>query len=301
MQRIRSAARLTSRPHLRCEFVSRWMLAMGLSVWIAGLRRACRTTSSVRFRTAFSIAEQTPLGRLVQQRRAQDDAARSDSGFRLLDSVGAAFSSRLALIESAQRSLDLQYYAIHADASTEILLQALRDAARRGVRVRHAARRLQQRRARTRRCCAWRSSPTSRCGCSIPLPGSRASLIGRVISVVEGRRPASRSACTTSCSSPTTPWASPAAATSGTPISAAATSSNFVDLDVLAAGPHRARHVASFDRYWNNELAYPVQSLVSPKELEELRKPPAHEADPSATIGSRHAVQRSHTAAVLPT
>ena len=68
---------------------------------------------------AFNAPDATPLGQLVQARRAQA-GARSDSGFYLLDSVDAAFTSRLALIEGAQRSLDLQYYAIHADASTEI-------------------------------------------------------------------------------------------------------------------------------------------------------------------------------------
>jgi phosphatidylserine/phosphatidylglycerophosphate/cardiolipin synthase-like enzyme len=39
---------------------------------------------------------------------------------------------------------------------------------------------------------------------------------------------------------------------------------------------------ASFDRYWNNELAYPMQSLVSASDLEKLRKEPAPAArDPS--------------------
>src|SRR6476620_8308747 len=128
------AIRLSSRLHLRWGFVWRWMLAIGLSSLIA----ACASLPANVERpvsAAFNAPDQTPLGQLVQQRRTQE-RARSDSGFRLLDSVDAAFASRLALIQSAQRSLDLQYYAIHADASTEILLQALRDSAQRGVRIR---------------------------------------------------------------------------------------------------------------------------------------------------------------------
>ena len=39
------------------------------------------------------------LGQLVQQRRARA-GARSDSGFRLLDSVDTAFTSRLALVDA---------------------------------------------------------------------------------------------------------------------------------------------------------------------------------------------------------
>src|SRR6185369_14034692 len=49
--------------------------------------------------------------------------------------------------------------------------------------------------------------------------------------------------------------------------------SNFVDLDVLAVGRIVRDMSASFDRYWNDELAYPMQSLVPARELEELRNP----------------------------
>ena len=51
--------------------------------------------------------------------------------------------------------------------------------------------------------------------------------------------------------------------------------SNFVDLDVLAVGRIVRDMSASFDRYWNDELAYPMQSLVSAQDLEKLRKAPA--------------------------
>jgi phosphatidylserine/phosphatidylglycerophosphate/cardiolipin synthase-like enzyme len=51
-----------------------------------------------------------------------------------------------------------------------------------------------------------------------------------------------------------------------------AQSSNFIDLDVLAAGPVVRDLSASFDSYWNDERAYPVQSLVSQAELREIRE-----------------------------
>ncbi|MEO7390927.1 MAG: phospholipase D-like domain-containing protein, partial [Ramlibacter sp.] len=63
--------------------------------------------------------------------------------------------------------------------------------------------------------------------------------------------------------------------------------SNFVDLEVLAVGPVVRDMSASFDRYWNDELAYPMQTLVSAKELENLRKPPVDaQADPSGQAAS---------------
>jgi phosphatidylserine/phosphatidylglycerophosphate/cardiolipin synthase-like enzyme len=39
--------------------------------------------------------------------------------------------------------------------------------------------------------------------------------------------------------------------------------SNFVDLDVIAAGPVVRDLSASFDRFWNSDLAYPLRTLVT--------------------------------------
>ena len=62
-------------------------------------------------------------------------AAAEESGFRLL--LGPeSLDARLALLRGAQRSLDLQYYHLHGDATGRLLLRELRDAAQSGVRVR---------------------------------------------------------------------------------------------------------------------------------------------------------------------
>src|SRR5438045_1869978 len=111
-----------------------WFVALVLAAWTAGCAslpaNVQRTTSR-----AFAAPEQTALGQFVAQRHAQD-RARSDSGFVLLGGVDAAYAARLALIRAADRSIDLQYYAIHADGSTEVLLEELQRAARRGVLIR---------------------------------------------------------------------------------------------------------------------------------------------------------------------
>ncbi|WP_179106892.1 phospholipase D family protein [Variovorax sp. KK3] len=63
------------------------------------------------------------------------DAPAGASGFRLMLGPGG-LDARLALMRGAQRSLDLQYYHLHDDATGRLVLRELRDAARRGVRVR---------------------------------------------------------------------------------------------------------------------------------------------------------------------
>ncbi|MEZ5566488.1 MAG: phospholipase D family protein [Gammaproteobacteria bacterium] len=47
-----------------------------------------------------------------------------------------SFAARVALARSAERTLDVQYYIWHGDTTGMLLLQALREAAERGVRVR---------------------------------------------------------------------------------------------------------------------------------------------------------------------
>ncbi|HSV77572.1 MAG TPA: phospholipase D family protein, partial [Ramlibacter sp.] len=112
----------------------RWFTVAVLLSWATGC--ASLPANGNRSRTsAFDQPDATPLGQLVQARRAEA-GSRSDSAFHLLEDVDIALTSRIALVDGAQRSLDLQYYAIHADASTEVLLQKIREAARRGVRVR---------------------------------------------------------------------------------------------------------------------------------------------------------------------
>lgn len=58
------------------------------------------------------------------------------SGFKLLDSNRAGLDWRLALIDSAQQSLDVQYYLWYGDASGGLLISRLLEAADRGVKVR---------------------------------------------------------------------------------------------------------------------------------------------------------------------
>lgn len=76
----------------------------------------------------------TPLAQAAQSALAGRRA--DQSGFYLLHDGLSAFVARVALIEAAEVSLDVQYYIFHDDTSGRILLGKLIEAADRGVCVR---------------------------------------------------------------------------------------------------------------------------------------------------------------------
>ncbi len=207
---------------------------------------------------AIAPSEDTFLGRTYLSRFP---ASGTESGVRLLVSGVEAFVSRAALAESAQRTLDLQYYAVAQDATATLLLYRALLAAQRGVRVRllldditatgrdfdlatlaahpHVQVRL--------------FNPFLRRG---PLGISRLfEFIGdserlnrrmhnklwiadNAVAVIGGRN-------------------------LGDVYFAAQGDSDFADLDVLVAGPVVAQASRSFDEYWNSEWAVPITAFVS--------------------------------------
>jgi putative cardiolipin synthase len=273
-----SPATVRALPGPSWSFIWRWLLALLVSGGAAGCAGLPSNGDRIESK-AFAAPEQTSLGRLVQERKAQDGAS-ADSGFKLLDSVGAAFSSRLALIDSAQRSLDLQYYAIHADASTEILLQRLRDAARRGVRIRVLLDDFNTV-GKDAQVLRLAFEPNVEIRLFNPLPGSRSSLIGRIFtSLNDMDRVQKRMHNKLFIADNAMGIAG--GRNLGDAYFGTDEKSNFVDLDVLAVGRVVRDMSASFDRYWNDELAFPMEKLVDAQDLEALRKPPAPaDADPS--------------------
>ena len=58
------------------------------------------------------------------------------TGIELLDDGLDAFAIRKVLLENAERSIDLQYYIWHDDLTGNLMLEQVRAAAGRGVRVR---------------------------------------------------------------------------------------------------------------------------------------------------------------------
>ena len=218
---------------------------------------------------ALETPASTTLSASVQQQR-EEAKARSNSGFRLLSGPDDAYGSRLALAEAAEKTLDLQYYAIHADASTARLLRAVVKAARRGVRVRvllddfHST-------GRDAQVMRLAFEPNIEMRMFNPVAGPRASKIGRMVSaVMDFSRAQQRMHNKLFIAD------NAMGVTGGRNLGDAyfgnAEAGNFVDLDVLAAGPIVADLSRSFDKYWNNKRAYPVQSLISKEELLQMRE-----------------------------
>jgi putative cardiolipin synthase len=84
--------------------------------------------------TAAPRLQDTALARIAVE--STPPSKRHLSGLRLLPAGDHALDARLALARQAERTLDAQYYVIADDAAGRQFLAALRDAARRGVRVR---------------------------------------------------------------------------------------------------------------------------------------------------------------------
>ncbi|WP_027729977.1 phospholipase D family protein [Variovorax paradoxus] len=218
---------------------------------------------------ALASPNGTALEALVQQRR-KADGARFESGFLLLAGPPAAYGSRLALIEGAQKTLDLQYYAIHADASTGRLVRGLRAAAERGVRVRILLDDLHST-GRDALVLGLAFVPNIEMRLFNPLAGARGTSLARVFnSIGDASRIQQRMHNKLFLAD------NVLGVTGGRNLGDAyfgnALKGNYIDVDILAAGPIVRDLSRSFDSYWNNERAYPVQSLVKRSELEAIRE-----------------------------
>ncbi|NUZ09070.1 phospholipase D family protein [Piscinibacter koreensis] len=182
------------------------------------------------------------------------------SGFRLLPSGPAALTARLELVRRAERSLDLQYFMFRGDQTGLELLRLLRDAAARGVRVRLLIDDLYAPSDELLLSFSAHDNVEVRlfnpfalrnAGLGVRFATSllyfeqlnhrmhnKLFLADGVIAITGGRNIADE-------------------------YFSRSQSANFVDLDVLAAGPIVASMSGSFDAYWNSELAYPLSSVAA--------------------------------------
>ena len=217
---------------------------------------------------ALAAPQSTLLGQMVQ---AQRQAAQTPyaSGFKLLGGAESAFTSRLALVQNATQTLDLQYYAIHADASTARLLEAVVQAAQRGVRVRvllddfHGA-------GKNAQVMRLAFVPGIEMRMFNPLTGPRGSTMLRALSTLADFQRAQQRMHNKLFIADNSIGIT-GGRNLGDAYFDALDSDNFIDLDIMAAGAVVRQLSASFDRYWNDSRAYPVQALISERELLRLR------------------------------
>ena len=249
---------------VRNTFISAVLAAVSVLAGCAGLPRHVHKTPSV----AFEHPETTTLGRIV----AADELGKNLSGFRLLSSGEAALASLIALADHAERTLDIQYYIIHEDESTRTLLHHVRLAADRGVRVRVLVDDLNTA-GEDRRFMHLSSHANVEVRVFNPFTAGRFSTWTRFIaSATDIRRINHRMHNKLFVADDAL------AITGGRNIGdqyfTLDPRSNFVDLDVVAAGAIVPQLSASFDQFWNSKYAIPIASVAGSVEAETSSAPP---------------------------
>jgi putative cardiolipin synthase len=253
------------------QFIVRWFSSLLLIAWLAG---CASLPSEVDRPSSFALENPagTRLGAMVSA-RAATAGTRNDSGFALVGSAELAFSSRMTLIKAAQKTLDLQYYAIFADDTTERLFDALREAAARGVRVRILLDDFNTS-GKNAQVLTLAFEKNIDLRLFNPLPGGRSSLALRILSNLKDigriqRRMHNKILVADNAVAIT------GGRNLGETYFGQSQGSNFVDLDMLAAGRIARDLSRSFDQYWNSPLAYPVESLMTREDLEAIKPRPS--------------------------
>ena len=242
-----------------------------MSLWLTGCA-ALPSDVQRPVTTALENNLDTRLGKVVAARAAAA-STRNDSGFALVVNAELAFTSRMTLIKAAEKTLDLQYYAVHADDTTDRLFDALREAAARGVRIRIL---LDDFNTSGKDAQVLRLAFEKNIDMRLfnPLPSNRSSAMWRIVSSLSDaarlqRRMHNKIFVADNAVAIT------GGRNLGDTYFGQSDGVNFVDIDVLAAGRIARDLSRSFDQYWNNPLAYPVQSLMTVKDLERLKPPVA--------------------------
>lgn len=180
------------------------------------------------------------------------------SGFHLIPEADEALNWRLALVDHARESIDIQYYLWYTDEAGTLLLSRVLAAAERGVRVRILVDDLlfQGEESKLAALCHHPKveirifNPQFVRGSGIPAKleilarfgqlnrrmHNKAFLVDNQIALMGGRN-------------------------IGNEYFGLGEKYNFVDLDVLAVGPVVPKASASFDRFWNSELSHPGEAF----------------------------------------
>jgi putative cardiolipin synthase len=238
----------------------RWLAsaAAWLLLWVLSACAALPEGVQREPSQALTDVAATPLAR--EAALATPDHKRHLSGLRLLPNGPEAMDARVSLARRAHKSLDVQYYLIAGDDTGRQFLRELRDAAQRGVRVRlliddlHVS-------EQDERLMALAAHDNIEVRYFNPLPVRGSAFETRLLLSLHEFTRVNRRMHNKMLIADNT-----VAVTGGRNIAneyfMRATAANFIDMDVLSVGPVVRGLSEVFDRYWNSELSYPVQTLV---------------------------------------
>jgi cardiolipin synthase C len=242
---------------------------------------------------AATDTDDTRLGRALVPRVAAHPGL---SGIHPLTDSLDAFAARALLAKAADRTLDVQYYIWHDDLSGTLLLDALHEAAERGVRVRlllddHGSWGIDAALA------VLDEQPNIEVRLFNPLVPRQARWIGYLTDFSRANRRMHNKSFTAD---------SQATIIGGRNVGdeyfGAADGVLFADLDVLAVGPVVKDVSADFDRYWASGSAYPADRLLAPAtaaQLEQVAGRADRVADDPSAAGYVQRVRQSPFAADL--
>ncbi|MET3394195.1 putative cardiolipin synthase [Variovorax sp. 1140] len=234
-----------------------------LALVFSMLMSACSTLPppvSDRPVTAIADFSNTPLD-AITRRVLPEDRSDDRSGFQLLPYGPTSFATRIELAKLATRSLDVQYYLLAADNTGRALMRELRDAAQRGVRMRLLVDDLYTT-GEDDLLLALASYPNVQVRLFNPFPGGRGSDVTRFISSgLEFGRVNRRMHNKLFVADNVAAVAGGRNMADEYVMNAAG--SNFIDMDVFAAGPVVRQLSDEFDHYWNSTVVYPVGRIAS--------------------------------------
>jgi putative cardiolipin synthase len=243
----------------------RRVLALSLSL-VAALW-GCSPLPTLQGRSesrALDNTQETRLGRAAAQ---QQQAHPGKTGVLALPEGREAFATRMLLAAAAERSLDVQYYIWHPDLTGSLLMEALHQAADRGVRVR-----LLLDDNNTQGLDPMLAAVDSHANIEVRLFNPFMQRDWRWLGYLSDFSRLNRRMHNKSFTAD-----NQATILGGRNIGDeyfdAGQEVSFVDLDVLAVGTVVPQVSADFDRYWASASAYPVASLLpanGPQALTEL-------------------------------
>jgi putative cardiolipin synthase len=212
--------------------------------------------------------------------RAGPDA----SGFILLDANADGLRWRLAAIDSARHSLDLQYYTWWGDESGQLLMKRVVDAANRGVRVRVILDDLStilvdETHPQVRDAAAAMVDAHPNIEIRLFNAWRTRGLSGRAVETVE-RMERINHRMHNKLMIADNRLAILGGRNIGNEYLGLSPHFNFRDLDVAGIGPVARQASAVFDRFWNSDWVVPVKALgegASADDLERIRRAKVHQ------------------------
>ncbi|NVH74289.1 phospholipase D family protein [Paraburkholderia sp. JPY432] len=219
---------------------------------------------------ALPATADTPLREALAPLEAKHP---EQSGFRVLANGTDALQMRIALARAASKTLDMQYYIANEDTTGKLLLGAALYAADHGVRVRMLVDDLNFKDI-DRIMAGLDTHENIEIRVFNPFGSAQEGLFERTANLFTQighftRRMHNKAMIADN------QLAIVGGRNLGDEYFSASETLQFRDLDVLAAGPIVADVSASFDDYWNSELAYPLRALnkqkFDQKELDQTR------------------------------